>query len=400
MKSIQKYKAKILQGHERQIKDIKFSPDGKYIFSASADRSVIKWDYQNNTKCFVYNHQASVNIICLSKLNNFMICGDSTGCIYIWNTVTDNLQNRISFNIKLNIRSITLSSDEEKIIITFAQRAKNSTSFLEIFLTKDILNPKIEENLETKENEKKSFANQIPESVCKIECSNLNTKFVQSCFVNNNKNILVSREDGYLEMYNFPQGFLITSEKFHNDEILCFDFNHDYNMIATSSRDGEMSLINLDSFKLIHKFKPENPVRNLNTCKLLVIENPYYNENSNVKKISVDSLFDLNTDINDVNFFEPSPKEKENIEKFGNKKEIILAITAGGQDSKFVTTTDQKEGGFDILVYNAINGKRLANFLDHFGPVNILDAFKTTVASGAEDATVRINSLEHYLFKK
>ena len=72
------YKTKILQGHERPLKDIQFSPDGKYIFSASSDRTVIQWDYKINKKVFTYNHQASVNVICISKKNNYMFTGDST----------------------------------------------------------------------------------------------------------------------------------------------------------------------------------------------------------------------------------------------------------------------------------------------------------------------------------
>ena len=48
------YKTKNLQGHERPIRQLKFSPDGKYIFSASSDRKVIKWDYKNSSKEFIY----------------------------------------------------------------------------------------------------------------------------------------------------------------------------------------------------------------------------------------------------------------------------------------------------------------------------------------------------------
>ena len=86
--------------------------------------------------------------------------------------------------------------------------------------------------------------------------------------------------------------------------------------------------------------------------------------------------------------------------KYGKQKEIIIAITSGGQDSRFVTTTNQKEGGFDIILYNAMNGEELASFLDHFGPVNALAVNGNTLASGAEDATVRLHKIDHYLFNK
>lgn len=392
MKSI--YKTKILQGHSRPIKDIQFSHDGKYIFSASSDRSVIKWDHKDNNKCFTYNHQASVNVICISRLNNFMFSGDSTGCIYIWDTDTNNLKRKIMFNGVYNIRSIALSVDEEFIIITFAERSKKSNSFIEIYLVKDIVTqPETEPAQETQTNDS-------PPGNCfkKIECSDLNTKFVKSLFTNKDKNILVSREDGVLEMFDFPEGKLISSEKFHNNEILDFDVNDEQGLVITSSKDGEMSLINLNTFQLLNKFKPTNPIRNLNACKIIIVENPFYKIPGLSKGISIDTLFDLNTlDLAKMNYIEKDLDDKKG-KKYGNKKELILAITSGGQDSKFVTTTDQKEGGFEIIVYNAITGEKLVDFLDHFGPVNTLSAFQKTLASGAEDATVRVHSLDHYLF--
>ena len=78
------YKTKNLQGHERLIKQLKFSKDGKYIFSASADRKVIKWNYKNNSKDSVYMHNASVNVICLSNSNKYILNGDGAGLIYFW----------------------------------------------------------------------------------------------------------------------------------------------------------------------------------------------------------------------------------------------------------------------------------------------------------------------------
>ena len=298
-------KAKNLQGHTRPIKHIKFSPDGKYVFSASADRTVIKWDYTNNKKSFTYNHQASVNSICISYSTNYMFSGDSTGLIYVWDINKNELIKKISFNVFYNIRSLNLSSDETYIIITLAERTPKSPSLVGIYLTQDI----ISNNNVNQTNIENSPA---PAMFKKIECSDLNTKFVKSCFANMNKSILISREDGYLEIYNFDTDKLISSSKFHNDEILDFDVNDDYAIIITSSKDGEMSLINLNTFQLINKFKPTNPVRNLNSCQIAVINNPYYIAPGMEKGISVDTLFDLNTmDLSKLKYIE-NQEDNEN----------------------------------------------------------------------------------------
>ena len=126
------YKTQILQGHSRPIKDLKFSKDGKYIFSASSDRLVLKWDSRTNEKIITYVHQASVNVICISQDNKWMFTGDSTGCIYIWNLNTNELFKKVEFDAILNIRSIDISTDDLYIIVTLGSRAKNSKSFVKI----------------------------------------------------------------------------------------------------------------------------------------------------------------------------------------------------------------------------------------------------------------------------
>jgi WD40 repeat protein len=103
------YKTKNLQGHERPIRQLKFSPDGKYIFSASSDRKVIKWDYRNSSKEFIYEHQASVNVICISNSNKYMFIGDSIGCIYVWGITTNEFIKKIAFDKLYNITSLNIS---------------------------------------------------------------------------------------------------------------------------------------------------------------------------------------------------------------------------------------------------------------------------------------------------
>lgn len=382
------YKTQILQGHGRPIKNIKFSTDGTQIYSASADRKVIRWDYQANSKAsFTFTHQASVNVICISPDNKTMLTGDSTGCIYIWDIDHTSLIKKIEFDPCLNVRSIEISTDNVYAIVTLAARTKNSKSLVNAYLMSTLTLPQSEEEGKVPPTPIKTF-----------ECTELSTKFVQAKFTNYNKSLLISREDGGLEMINFENGNVISCNKFHDDIILDFDVSFENGIILTSSKDGYLSLINLNTFQLVRKFHPENPTRNLNACVISVIDNPYYNMptvSSNV--ISVDNLFDLTEDINTLLSTASSPNNQS---KFGKGKEIILAIASGGQDSKFVTTTNQKEGGFDILIYNAMNGELLASFLDHFGPVNSLAVHDKTLASGAEDATVRIHKIDHYLFDK
>ena len=265
------YKTKILQGHSRPIKDIKFSNDGKFIFSASSDRLVKKWDFKSNKSLFDFNHQASVNSIALSNDNKLMFTGDSTGCLYIWDINSNLLFKKIEFEAIFNLSSIDVSYDDKFIIIVINYRKKNTQSFIRTYEISKILNENNENNNENNNN--------FP--IFKIFiCSNLETKYSKAKFVDFNNLIIVSREDGILEKINFQTEKIILSEKIHNDSILDFDINFENNLILTSGKDCNMNLINLNNFKIIQTFHPSNPNRNLNACKLIII---FFSKKLNLK---------------------------------------------------------------------------------------------------------------------
>ncbi|MCQ2821674.1 MAG: hypothetical protein MJ252_30820 [archaeon] len=383
------YKPIKLQGHSRPIKDIKFSNNLPYIFSASADRNVIQWNYNTNEKEFIYKHNASVNFISLNSNTTYMLTGDTTGCIYIWELQSHNSFRQIEFDPTLNIRCIQISSNDEYVNITFANRAKESKSFVCIYNLKELIDESLKENKTP------------PQEVKKYECQNTSTKYVHSKFLNENKSIVISREDGYLELIDFQTGHIISSDQFHKDIILSFDINEEKGIILTTSKDGYASVINVNTFQLLRQFHPIEPIRNLNAGVISVINNPFYKDNS--QKIDVDNLFDFEDNLNV--FLEKTLTEnkkeptEEEIKIYGKAKDIIIAVISGGQDSKFVTTTDAKEGGFDILIYNALNGELITSFVDHFGPVNTLAISGNYLASGAEDSLVKIRKIENYIGK-
>jgi WD40 repeat protein len=386
------YKTISLKKHERPINNIKFSPNGDYLFSASSDRTVIKWDYKNCKNCEVYQHAASINVICITNSNKYMISGDSTGSIYVWDIEKNQIINKIVFDTLFNISSINLSSNDSFLIITFSNRGKsNFNSYVDIYATEEII--KNNENIKEVGN-----SSDKPNIYKHIKCPSEQTKYVKSCLFNFDKSILIGRQDGYLDMYDFENNNLLHSEKFHDDEILDLDTNDENEIILSSSKDGSISLINMKNFELVNKFKPTNPVRLINSCKIAIIENPYYNALGLNKEITKDSLFDLNMmDLSKLQFIE-NVEINEKFKKYKNIKNILLAIVAGGQDRKFVTTTEQKEGGFGIIIYNILTGEKMPEFGDHFGPINTLAVYKNTLASGGEDASVKVHDINHYIF--
>ena len=122
-------------------------------------------------------------------------------------------------------------------------------------------------------------------------------------------------------------------------------------LIITAAKDGKEKILDPDNFDVMSELFPENPVRNINACR-----------------------------------FSPLISEED------EKKVKYHAFIAGGQESRDVTTTTSKKGGFEALIYDCIFGCELGAILGHFEPVNSLAISSNAelLASGSEESSVRV----------
>lgn len=431
----QNTKTSLLQGHLRPIKDIKFSEKGNLIYTASNDRLVISWNTLTGEKLRTFNHSAAVNFIQITSDGNYLIVGDSTGCVYIWETKGGVLLKKIEQDPTYCVRSIDISTDDSYLMIVYAGRAKGAKSFIEVYKLNEIiaeikskreLNKRINDSISLTSNPTKSkqkYQKEVESSIylakeeklksedyviqshMKLDCKAPDTKYFQARFIIQNKSIIASREDGTIELINFANGKIITENKFHKDIITDLDVDTTESLLLTASIDGYACLINVHTFEVIQKYHPINPTRWINACKFAVISteeaesvNNPKNDVNNVSDIIKSSSKKRETVAIDIdNLFHNSNEEMMQSNPKIFKRDKLVAIITGGQDSKLVTTTNQKEGGFDIIVYDALDGSELTNFESHFGPVNTLAVYNNILASGAEDATVRLHKLDQYL---
>jgi translation initiation factor 3 subunit I len=391
----------VLQGHSRPIKHIKFNEAGDTLFTASADRTVISWNTATGEKLKIYTHSAAVNTFLLSSDGIYMVSGDNTGTIYIWDIKSGAIAKKLE-NVNLqSVRSLDLSSNDALLLVVYAGLKKGAESNITIYKLNDIIGNDVKTNYD----KDSIYSAVVPSGMTNeqitpfkvIQCNkDRNTKFSSAKFVHMNKNVLVSREDGYMEFISVTHGKTITEYKFHKDSILDFDVDPDNNIVLTAGKDGIACIFSLDTFELITTIEPKDPVRNLNACKI------YINDQQKAKKeVSSNSFgnnskgpvdpFDFNKIFN-INIDDLFNSGIQNKDKTNN-----LAIIAGGQDSKLVTTTHQKEGGFEVLGYGVYKGENMFSLQAHFGPVNCLsiNKAKKLLATGSEDSAVKIFSIEN-----
>jgi len=342
-----KMKPIILQGHSRPIKDIKFNKDGDFIFTASSDRLITLWATDSGERIGTFEHSAAINNITLTQDSKILISGDNTGISYFWEVSTGKLLKKIETEPWFSVRSCDLSYGDKMLAVSFGGRQKDSDSYVNVYNLDDVLRADTDKNLTIKKIE--------PLKEFKAKSS----KYVTSKWINTNRNLVCTKDDGSIVMLDYETKDIIREAKIHSEIIQDMDISKKEEIILTASKDGKAKVINPDTFEVMKTLNPTDPTRNLNSCK-------------------ISPLFSVADD----------------------NEERLHALLAGGQESRDVTTTHAKKGGFELLFYNVMYGEELGALQGHFGPVNTVafNPFGDVVASGAEDSTVRVHKLDDEYF--
>jgi WD40 repeat protein len=67
------------------VNAVLWSPNGQYIASASADRTVQVWDAASGRPAYIYRgHTAAVTGLAWSPDGTFIASGDADGTVQIW----------------------------------------------------------------------------------------------------------------------------------------------------------------------------------------------------------------------------------------------------------------------------------------------------------------------------
>ncbi|GAB4531313.1 MAG: caspase family protein [Pleurocapsa sp.] len=104
-----------LPGHQETITQIKYSPDGKIIASASWDKTIKLWDVENDKLITTLTgHQNAVNTIAFSPDGKTLISGGEDKTIKLWNLETDKLITTLTGHTD-SIKTVTVSPDNKLI---------------------------------------------------------------------------------------------------------------------------------------------------------------------------------------------------------------------------------------------------------------------------------------------
>ena len=320
------------------ITDLHFNKDNDLLFSASKDRFITLWSSEYGERIGTYMHSAAVYAMDIDDSSKYLISSDSTGFVYIWEACNGQQIHKFTIDKIPLITSVNFNYNNDLISVGYGLRGANTESHIDIYKFPDLL---------TKSKNTKPIKSILIPNKDKIS---------KTRWFDLGKSLIATSETGMIYKYDYESEKLLLQKKIHDKIIMDLDISPKEELILTASKDGKAKVLDPDTFDTMSELFPQNPVRNINACKF----NPL---------ISSDN---------------------EKLVKYH-------AFIAGGQESRDVTTTTSKKGGFETLIYDCMFGDELGAILGHFGPVNALAVSSDgeLLVSGSEESSIRVHRINN-----
>ena len=107
-----------LKGHAGKIKSLVFSYDGKYLYSASLDGKVLKWDLSAKTSVNVNTSKMQINSVDVSSNGNYIAGVSDDGKVIVWNPEKNSDNFRIETAGK-TIKTIRFRPEENTLAVGY-----------------------------------------------------------------------------------------------------------------------------------------------------------------------------------------------------------------------------------------------------------------------------------------
>jgi WD40 repeat protein len=105
-----------MAGHKGKIKSLIFSYDGKYLYSASLDGKVLKWDMAARTSTNITNGTTQITSIDISSNGNYIAGISTDGNVIVWKPENNSDNYKVPTTLK-NIKVIRFNPDNSMIAI-------------------------------------------------------------------------------------------------------------------------------------------------------------------------------------------------------------------------------------------------------------------------------------------
>ncbi|SOV78307.1 nucleolar preribosomal assembly protein, putative [Plasmodium sp. gorilla clade G3] len=439
-----------LPGHTSSILCLTFSPNSSHLATGSGDNTVRLWDIYTQTPIATLNdHKSWVLVVLFSPDNKFLATAgmDSNVCIYethtgkLLNILTghkkevttlcfeplhllkeEHIQNNLEHINKRKINeneekhksdneNKKIKKNDENDIISSNGNYANSHDIQKMMPTKEettnnTTNGSINNNTTNDKMDKKKYIQN--------DKKNHNTLTNHSYFVRSR--LASAGKDGSIRINNILSNSVDQILNGHSDTITCILWSGkdtENSVLYSSSRDTTIKIWNINDGTLIYNFKGHKHWVNcltLNSERLL--KNGIYNLDVIINKINIVNYIEKSKNIMN-NFFKHHQYEKivsgsddgtlflieclpnkeyKNTRLLGHQKPVIH--TQFSPNGKIIVSSSFDKS---IRVWSALDGKFLAVYRGHVGPVYkvVWSIDNNFFVSCSQDSTLKLWKVNH-----
>lgn len=273
----------VFKGHTNDVNSAVFSPDGKYIASASYDNTIRLWNVRNGECIRVFNgHTKNVNTVAFSPDGKYLVSASEDGTVRLWNV---EIEECIKIYNHINGANTAVFSPDGNYVLSASKdgmvilRNVNSEESIRIFkgFTKSVtLKPTVALLLALYQLMRKSVTQAVYSHDGKyIVGSSIHktiiwhvetgdsigavyghiTNMFSTRFSSHGKYIVTAANDGIVRLWNVETGDTIKNYKGHINSVNSAVFNTDGKYILSSSDDNTIRLWDTETGNCIRTFE-------------------------------------------------------------------------------------------------------------------------------------------------
>ncbi|SOS77932.1 mitogen-activated protein kinase organizer 1, putative [Plasmodium sp. gorilla clade G1] len=267
-----------LSEHKACITKIIFSDDENYILSSSLDNKVCLWNVNTHLHINTYKdvHKKGINDIALFRDNTKFLSAGNDLYVYLWDTLSNKILNRINVNDKINV--IKLSTNEKLLFCS-----KNNAVNIYDFRERDF----------KKKNNPLQIFNEAKDWI--------------SDFIVDDFEVYTCSIDNILRIYDLRMGKLMSYDM--KSSILSIDITNDKNYFCVNLIDNTIKLVEKNSGTVLGLYKGDINNKHKRNIKLDT-KNKYIFSCSHKNEIVVYDIVRSNT-INNTLFYENLEYEED-----------------------------------------------------------------------------------------
>ncbi|MCL2820955.1 MAG: hypothetical protein FWD38_09065 [Oscillospiraceae bacterium] len=250
-----------LEGHTNYVHSVCFSPDGKYLASASGDKTVKIWERESGKLIHTLEgHTESVYSVCFSPDGSYIISASWDKTVKIWEREGGKLIHTLEGHTNY-VRSACFSPDGQHIIsaskdktvrIWESESGKlvrtlegHTSSVLNVCFSPDgqhIISASKDKTVRIWESESGKLVRTLEGHTESVQCA---------CFSSDGKYIASASWDKTIRIWESESGKLVRTLERHTDYVQCVCFSSDGKYFASASWDRSVMIWESESGKLV-----------------------------------------------------------------------------------------------------------------------------------------------------